>query len=392
MANYPRSTAKLSQFRGTFIILDFWATWCISCINKFSKLDLLQKKFKGKLQFLLVNCSNTKDDERKIKAFYRTWEKKYQKPLSLPSVIADVQLQKMFPHKLIPHYVWISEQGIVLAITSAEEITSENIMSFLRGEIIDLPFKMDIDLEKPLFSGEYFPENKMQAYSVFLKGKINGLSSGTRIYKIENTIRGRLITNMSILSMYQIVAGKLIPGSNEKRWVLDLKDSSNFYKEKFELGENEWNTVNIYSYEIIVPVKDTNRLYEYMLEDLNRYSNYSGKIEKRKIKCYALIRTNYTDKIQSNGAKAEDRLYDNGKKYLVNLPVTYLIRRLNNADSIKFPVIDETNYTANVDISINADFDDFSALRKELKRYSLDLIETEKILDVFVLREKVGEK
>lgn len=388
LINYHSSIAKLSQFKGRFIILDFWATWCISCINKFPKLDSFQKKFKGKLQILLVNCNSTKDDERKINAFYKTWEKKYQNPLSLPSVIADFQLQKMFPHQLIPHYVWVSEQGIVLAITSAEEVTSENILSFLTGEIIDLPFKMDVDLEKPLFGGEYFPEGKMQAYSVFLKGKINGLPSGARIYKIGNIIRGRTLTNTSVLSMYQSVARQLIPEFNEKRLVLYLKDSSKLFKEKSVSEKNDWYAENLYTYELILPIYDTGRFYQYMLEDLNRYSDYSGKIEKRKIKCYALIRTNYVDKIESSGAKAEDRLYDNRNKYLVNLPISHLIRRLNNVDSIKFPVIDETNYSGDVDIFINADFDDFNALREELKQYSLDLIEIEKILDVFVLREK----
>src|SRR5882757_3047204 len=63
MVNYPSPVAKLSQFRGKYILVDFWATWCYSCIQKFPKLDTLQKKYKPQLQVLLVNDKTTGDDE-----------------------------------------------------------------------------------------------------------------------------------------------------------------------------------------------------------------------------------------------------------------------------------------------------------------------------------------
>ena len=43
----PATSAKVSDFRGKLLIIDFWATWCTSCIYKFPELDQLQDEFAG---------------------------------------------------------------------------------------------------------------------------------------------------------------------------------------------------------------------------------------------------------------------------------------------------------------------------------------------------------
>ena len=37
------TTAKLSDFKGKLLILDFWATWCAPCVAAIPKLENLQK-------------------------------------------------------------------------------------------------------------------------------------------------------------------------------------------------------------------------------------------------------------------------------------------------------------------------------------------------------------
>src|SRR3977135_207668 len=39
MLNYSSPVAKLSDFKGKLLLLDFWATWCGPCIGSFPKLD-----------------------------------------------------------------------------------------------------------------------------------------------------------------------------------------------------------------------------------------------------------------------------------------------------------------------------------------------------------------
>jgi len=39
------SKGKLSDYKGKLVIIDFWASWCYSCLHKFPKMDELQKKY-----------------------------------------------------------------------------------------------------------------------------------------------------------------------------------------------------------------------------------------------------------------------------------------------------------------------------------------------------------
>lgn len=54
LINYPTSTARIADFKGKLLILDFWATWCSPCIAMIPKMDSLQKEFTGRIQFLPI--------------------------------------------------------------------------------------------------------------------------------------------------------------------------------------------------------------------------------------------------------------------------------------------------------------------------------------------------
>src|SRR6185437_11984299 len=53
--NYKYKTARLSDFKGKLLILDFWATWCSGCIRAMPKMEALEQQFNGRLQVLGVD-------------------------------------------------------------------------------------------------------------------------------------------------------------------------------------------------------------------------------------------------------------------------------------------------------------------------------------------------
>jgi thiol-disulfide isomerase/thioredoxin len=125
--NYTKTGAKLSDFEGKLLILDFWATYCAPCITMFGKTDSLEKAFQGKVKFLSV----TKEPEGKVKPFL---DRLYRaKKITPTSVVKDTLLSKYFYYSSIPYYVWINEKGKVIATTDASEITFANIQSVLKG-------------------------------------------------------------------------------------------------------------------------------------------------------------------------------------------------------------------------------------------------------------------
>src|SRR5688572_9535860 len=51
---FSKKEASLADFKGKWLIVDFWTRWCPACIASFPKVDELKKKFEGKVQFILV--------------------------------------------------------------------------------------------------------------------------------------------------------------------------------------------------------------------------------------------------------------------------------------------------------------------------------------------------
>jgi thiol-disulfide isomerase/thioredoxin len=48
---------RLADFRGKYVLLDFWATWCGPCIGEMPYLKQVHEKFKGRKDFVMVSLS-----------------------------------------------------------------------------------------------------------------------------------------------------------------------------------------------------------------------------------------------------------------------------------------------------------------------------------------------
>ncbi|MFD2555097.1 TlpA family protein disulfide reductase [Sphingobacterium tabacisoli] len=117
------SSVPLEKFRGKAIIIDFWSNDCASCITKFPKLFAFQQKFEPYFNVLLVNKAGSEHIHRLRNDFLRNHD--------LSTVFKDEYLNALFPHKGVPHYVWITPIGRVAAITSAEFADEMRVKAFV---------------------------------------------------------------------------------------------------------------------------------------------------------------------------------------------------------------------------------------------------------------------
>src|SRR5690606_18261890 len=108
VANHPegKETITLDDYRGKLIILDFWATWCSACIAMFPKMDSLQMSYAGKVQFISVTDQHPKI----VVPFLEKFERQQGRKSAVPTVL-DNKLHKFYPHRILPHYVWVDGQG-----------------------------------------------------------------------------------------------------------------------------------------------------------------------------------------------------------------------------------------------------------------------------------------
>src|SRR3546814_224768 len=140
-----RETITLNDFRGKLIILDFWATWCGSCVTAMPKIDELRHEFIEKANIFPI----TYEDSARINTFLKT--NKLISKERMTFITNDSLLHQAFPHRLIPHYVWISPAGMVLSTTNATEVTSKNIALALQTNVASWNTKIDVNANLTIF-------------------------------------------------------------------------------------------------------------------------------------------------------------------------------------------------------------------------------------------------
>ncbi|MBX0335398.1 TlpA family protein disulfide reductase [Pontibacter sp. HSC-14F20] len=382
--NSPVPSARLSDFRGKLLLLEFWSSWCGTCKAVMPKYEALQQEFPEELKILLV----TRDGEERVRETYLKWKNTDGKPYSLPTAVGDSTLDQLFPYRLVPHVVWIGANGIVKAITTNEHVTAENIRLVLRGQAVPERVKRDINLQHPLFTTPELPRGNLVHYAMLLKGKVDGLPSGTNVRYHQGEVVGRYYTNKPLLDLYLAVALDLIPDYTPNRILLEVRDEGPLRPEKSPDNPIAWRSKHLYSYDVMTPTSEAGRLKERMLQDLNTYTDYRASIEKRQVKCLVLVLNGSDKKLRTKGGRTESTLFKPGTKNLRNAPVSYLINQLRSVKAYPYPLLDETGFSGHVDMTIRAELQDLPALRRELKRYNLELVEAERTLDMLVVRDK----
>jgi len=126
--NYTDSIITLKDFDDKLIILDFWFTGCTVCIRQFPKEINLQKKYRNKIQFVLV----TNDSKKVVTNFLNKWRSKNGSKLPFPIVVSDTLLKKAFRHLYDPHYGWLFPDGKIIGQTSEHFVTKKNILELLK--------------------------------------------------------------------------------------------------------------------------------------------------------------------------------------------------------------------------------------------------------------------
>jgi len=388
IVNGPSPTVRISDYRGKLLLLDFWSTWCGTCKAAMPKLEALQQEFPEELQVLLV----TKEDETRVQAFFRKWKNPGGTAYRLPSAVNDTTLEKLFPYRLVPHIVWIGPDGVVKAMTGEDQVTPANIRLALAQGTMPRIVKRDIDVRRPLFSGTALPEDKLLHYAILLKGRVHGLPSGSSLRQDKGLVYGRAITNRPLLELYEIAAMDFIPEYTRNRLLLEVRDEGLLLPEKSGMDEAAWQEANFYSIDLIGPPSEADRLYGRLLESLNTYSPFKGAIERRSTRCLVLQLTGSPRKLTTKGGKTESTLYKAGPKHMRNAPLSYLVNQLLSEPAIRLPVLDETGLQENIDLALKADLGDLPALRKELRRYNLDLVEADRPIDLLVIRDKAPNR
>ena len=63
-----KGDVKLSDYKGKFVYVDFWAAWCVPCRKSFPWMNQLQQKHAGQLSVVAVNVDTRRADAERFLA------------------------------------------------------------------------------------------------------------------------------------------------------------------------------------------------------------------------------------------------------------------------------------------------------------------------------------
>ncbi|UKJ09212.1 TlpA family protein disulfide reductase [Solitalea lacus] len=366
--NFPLSSARLSDFKGKAVILDFWATWCGSCVSAMPKLQALQGQFAKDLQVLLV----TNEEQAKIASFLL--KVKQVRDFTLPVVLdRDHRLWELFNIRLVPQYAWIDRHGIFRGVTTSEQLTPGNIQDFVSGNYHFLPEQAG--------AGSSAAGGGEPSSGLLYSSTLSGYQAGSGSNSFIGTGKVKAV-NCTPEMLFRITYGQgkhLLPYPIWKTRVIRKDSLSRAPKGK--------NTAPTYGYELNFPGEATDKLLAMMRADLERYFPLTARLEQQAISCLAL-RCNGKPILNSTGGppQAEENYF--GVR-LVNHPVQALIETLQSYSNLG--ILDETGISSPIDIELKAELGDLAQLQKALAAYHLELTPVTRQVEVLVIKDRTTQ-
>ncbi|MEC3881615.1 TlpA family protein disulfide reductase [Parapedobacter sp. 10938] len=396
VVNHPgeKKAITLNDYRGKLIILDFWATWCVPCVKSLGKLDSLQGRFIDDIAVVPI----TDEDSQKAASFFekREW--------SLPTATDGSILKQYFPHKSIPHQVWLKD-GCVFAIPLPEYANGEVIASVINSEPVRIPMNeyVPLDKSKPLFLGGNGGDGSEMLYYSAVSKRIKPRIGGGG-FKNETSDNKVLFINVS--ADYLLFAAFSKEIDMDRRRVVWEVDSSLYNKiqgtglsdpignYKADSAYYRWLDENLFCYNLFAVRKlGASQVREIMKNDLNNhfgaYYGIEADVERRNVPCLVLRQTGQSSLLESEGGDLVIELNDPRRYHCTNAPFETVITQMLSGVEPNRLFVDYTGMgSKRVDISLPTSINgNLIQAQRELSRYGLQLSKEDILLDMLVIKE-----
>lgn len=371
--NYKDDSARVTDFRGKILILDFYALFCTPCLRKIPEMENLQKKFNDEVFILPVNCY---DSIQPVAKFFDYRKSKSADGKTLPCVVYDTIASSLFPFRAVPHYVWIDKEGTFLGTSGIDKMNEATIRQVLQGKkVLDTPVLLSADytISKPLFKNGNGGDPPLQ-YRSLVTGFVKSLHGQAAITTDTTAGFSKLaVTNLPLRNL--IMTAYNLP--------LDRRNRIHFNP---DVAADE---SSVYCYEILMANTHQDVLYDYMKEDLERYFRISVSEEMIPVKCLVIQRDKKSRKTPDTTLIPRTEMMYGNALVMSNDNFGVLVDYLGMKQEM--PVLDETGYSGKISMSVPYNNLNAKALHQLFSNHGMKVVEEVRKLKMIVVRKKTKQ-
>ncbi|MCE7053682.1 TlpA family protein disulfide reductase [Algoriphagus sp. AGSA1] len=381
---------RLDDYRGKYLILEFWAPTCTASIASLPRMANLSREFRDQIAIIPMTIF----EEERVSEVFAGYESLVG--VDLPLVLHAGKMRELFPHSTIPHFVIVDPEGKVIAITGLEDLTSSNLEKMLSGDASVFRYKEDRKILLGRYDKLISESPQVPSKNIWFQSALTGYIpdvSGSIIQEYEDLSHIRIV-NMPLIRHYQLAFSErdLVDYYGRNRIQTIGFEAEELFTKKTGMDYLDWKEqgYHVFGYELIAP--PSQNPYALMREDLNRYfPHIKASVKKEKRKVYAIVQqegTNYPK------AQEVESSYQAGAFGLSmqNYPLQGFVYHLNFYfyQRSEFPILNLTGIDYPIDLELEAQLSSISSLKQALRQVGLDLLEKEVEINVLVL-EKIGD-
>lgn len=300
-----RPPVNLDQYKDKLLIIDFFTTYCTSCIEAIPGHNLLQQKYNGRLQIVPVSS----EKEVRVTSFFSRND--YVKDNKLPIGVEDEDLGTLFPYQSVPHVVWVYK-GKLIAITMGDMLTDKNIADVLEGNsVANWPMKNDFfkGIDDKVATDENVFESKLGPF-------VNGGTTSYTLDTIGDKIRLKIV-NAPIIAAFNYLFNEIskLPLMKKERIVIETPYVERFVKPD-TMSMSVWLQKYSFCYESTWPgTMSKSDLYKAIIIDLSNRFGITARLDDHVANVWV---------IRKRRSKTSNTVPNKGKKMELGLWTTML--------------------------------------------------------------------
>jgi thiol-disulfide isomerase/thioredoxin len=281
---------NLEKFKDKLLIIDFFNTYCTSCIEAMPKNNLIQQNNRD---IIILPVSYEKHD--RIKSFFKSND--YVKNNKLPIVVEDEELSVLFPHQSVSHMVWIYN-GKLIAITMGDMLTDGNVKQVLAGkDVSNWPLKDDFFV--PEESDESIREGMI--FGSKISSYVNGATTEYQLDTIGNKVSLKMV-NAPIIAAFNYLYNEIepLPLMKKERVVLKVSQIERFEKPDTMIMSS-WLQKYAFCYETTWPIGiDKKMMHRSIISELSNRLGIEVQLADHPASVWLVTKIN-TESVTANG-------------------------------------------------------------------------------------------